>query len=175
MLLILGEPTNDLDIETLELLERIIADYQGTVILVSHDREFVDNTATSVLLFEGEGIVTEIVEGFNEINHYLAQQQGTKEVVVVSEKRTSKPRDSAVRKKKLSYKLQRELEQLPEYIATLEEEQKILEQQTLAPEFYLQPHTETAPILERLAELENELMAALERWDELENLQQESS
>src|SRR5690554_2759955 len=174
-LLILDEPTNDLDIETLELLEQIIADYQGTVILVSHDREFVDNTATSVLLFEGEGIVTEIVGGFNEINHYLAQQQGTKEVVVVSEKRTSKPRDSAVRKKKLSYKLQRELEQLPEYIATLEEEQKILEQQTLAPEFYLQPHTETAPILERLAELENELMAALERWDELENLQQESS
>ena len=93
----------------------------------------------------------------------------------MSEKRTSKPRDSAERKKKLSYKLQRELEQLPEYIATLEEEQKILEQQTLAPEFYLQPHTETAPILERLAELENELMAALERWDELENLQQESS
>lgn len=174
-LLILDEPTNDLDIETLELLEQIIADYQGTVILVSHDREFVDNTATSVLLFEGEGIVTEIVGGFNEINHYLAQQQGTKEVVVVSEKRTSKPRDSAERKKKLSYKLQRELEQLPEYIATLEEEQKILEQQTLAPEFYLQPHTETAPILERLAELENELMAALERWDELENLQQESS
>lgn len=174
-LLILDEPTNDLDIETLELLEQIIADYQGTVILVSHDREFVDNTATSVLLFEGEGIVTEIVGGFNEINHYLAQQQGTKEVVVVSEKRTSKPRDSAEQKKKLSYKLQRELEQLPEYIATLEEEQKILEQQTLAPEFYLQPHTETAPILERLAELENELMAALERWDELENLQQESS
>lgn len=174
-LLILDEPTNDLDIETLELLEQIIADYQGTVILVSHDREFVDNTATSVLLFEGEGIVTEIVGGFNEINHYLAQQQGTKEVFVVSEKRTSKPRDSAERKKKLSYKLQRELEQLPEYIATLEEEQKILEQQTLAPEFYLQPHTETAPILERLAELENELMAALERWDELENLQQESS
>lgn len=173
--LILDEPTNDLDIETLELLEQIIAEYQGTVILVSHDREFVDNTATSALLFEGEGVITEIVGGFTEINHYLAQQQGTKETNVRSERRESKPRASAERKKKLSYKLQRELEQLPERIAMLEEQQKALEQQTLAPDFYRQPHTETAPILERLAELENELMAALERWDELENLQQESS
>jgi ATP-binding cassette subfamily F protein uup len=173
--LILDEPTNDLDIDTLELLEQIVADYQGTVILVSHDREFVDNTATSVLLFEGEGVITEIFGGFTEINHYLNEKQGTKLSETRSDKPESKPRASAEPKKKLSYKLQRELDMLPEHIAALEQEQEQLEQQANKPDFYNQPHTVTAPMLERLGELENELMAALERWDELENLQQESS
>ncbi|WP_417665219.1 ABC transporter ATP-binding protein [Pseudidiomarina sp.] len=173
--LILDEPTNDLDIDTLELLEQIIAEYQGTVILVSHDREFVDNTATSVLLFEGQGVVTEIVGGFTEINHYLREKQGTKPSSSQSDKPVQKERGSAEPRKKLSYKLQRELDMLPEQVAALEKEQQQLEQQSSAPDFYNQPHTVTAPVLERLGELENELMAALERWDELENLQQESS
>ncbi|RWU12168.1 ABC transporter ATP-binding protein [Pseudidiomarina gelatinasegens] len=173
--LILDEPTNDLDIDTLELLEQIIAEYQGTVILVSHDREFVDNTATSVLLFEGQGVVTEIVGGFTEINHYLREKQGTKTSSGQSDKPVPKERGSAEPRKKLSYKLQRELDMLPEQVAALEKEQQQLEQQSSAPDFYNQPHTVTAPVLERLGELENELMAALERWDELENLQQESS
>lgn len=173
--LILDEPTNDLDIDTLELLEQIIAEYQGTVILVSHDREFVDNTATSVLLFEGQGVVTEIVGGFTEINHYLREKQGTKPSSGQSDKPVQKERGSAEPRKKLSYKLQRELDMLPEQVAALEQEQQQLVQQSSAPDFYDQPHTVTAPVLERLGELENELMAALERWDELENLQQESS
>lgn len=173
--LILDEPTNDLDIDTLELLEQIVADYQGTVILVSHDREFVDNTATSVLLFEGHGAITEIFGGFTEINHYLNEKQGTKALEARSDKPESKPRGSSEPKKKLSYKLQRELDMLPERIAALEQEQEQLEQQTNDPDFYNQPHTVTAPVLERLGALENELMEALERWDELENLQQESS
>lgn len=173
--LILDEPTNDLDIDTLELLEQIIAEYQGTVILVSHDREFVDNTATSVLLFEGQGVVTEIVGGFTEINHYLSEKQGTKSAPSQSESPVQATRPAASSSKKLSYKLQRELDMLPKQIAALEQEQVELVKQTNAPEFYNQPHTTTAPVLERLSALENELMAALERWDELENLQQESS
>ena len=172
--LILDEPTNDLDIDTLELLEQIVAEYQGTVILVSHEREFVDNTATSVLLFEGEGVITEIFGGFTEINHYL-QQQGTKPAPSQSEKPELKAQPSASSRKKLSYKLQRELDMLPSHIDNLETEQERLAQQTSEPDFYNQPHAVTAPILERLSQLEHELMAALERWDELENLQQESS
>lgn len=172
--LILDEPTNDLDIDTLELLEQIIAEYQGTVILVSHDREFVDNTATSVLLFEGQGRITEIVGGFTEINHYLSQLQGTKPVKQQSQSADKKVQTSATPKKKLSYKLQRELDMLPEQIAALEEEQEKLEQQTSAADFYQRDHSETGPVLERLGAIEEELMTALERWTELENLQQES-
>ena len=172
--LILDEPTNDLDIDTLELLEQIIAEYQGTVILVSHDREFVDNTATSVLLFEGQGRITEIVGGFTEINHYLSQLQGTKSVKPQSQSADKKVQTSATPKKKLSYKLQRELDMLPEQIAALEEEQEKLEQQASAADFYQRDHSETGPVLERLGAIEEELMTALERWTELENLQQES-
>lgn len=172
--LILDEPTNDLDIDTLELLEQIIAEYQGTVILVSHDREFVDNTATSVLLFEGQGRITEIVGGFTEINHYLSQLQGTKPVKPQSQSADKKVQTSATPKKKLSYKLQRELDMLPEQIAALEKEQEELEQQASAADFYQRDHSETGPVLERLGAIEEELMAALERWTELENLQQES-
>lgn len=174
-LLVLDEPTNDLDIDTLELLEQIIADYQGTVILVSHDREFVNNTATSILLFEGEGKVTEIVGDFNDVEHYLSQQKsaGTKPIAKRSEKPSSK--GSVQPKKKLSYKLQRELDMLPEHIEALETEQEELQAQVSDPEFYNRPHSETGPVLERLATIETDLMEALERWDELENLQQESS
>lgn len=171
-LLILDEPTNDLDIDTLELLEQIIADYQGTVILVSHDREFVNNTATSVLLFEGEGKVTEIFGGFPEIHHYLQQQGGTKTTVKESETplntKEKAKQASASPRKKLSYKLQRELEQLPQRIEALEAEQQQLQTRASDADFYALPHTETAPVLQRLAELEDELLASLERWDELE-------
>ncbi|MBY6063080.1 ABC transporter ATP-binding protein [Pseudidiomarina sediminum] len=174
-LLVLDEPTNDLDIDTLELLEQIVTDYQGTVILVSHDREFVNNTATSILLFEGEGKVTEIVGDFNDVEHYLSQQKsvGTKPSPKQSEKPMNK--GSVQPKKKLSYKLQRELDMLPEHIEALETEQEELQAQVSDPAFYNRPHSETGPVLERLSAIENDLMVALERWDELENLQQESS
>ncbi|MDN7137828.1 ABC transporter ATP-binding protein [Pseudidiomarina sp. 1ASP75-14] len=174
-LLVLDEPTNDLDIDTLELLEQIIADYQGTVILVSHDREFVNNTATSILLFEGAGKVTEIVGDFNDVEHYLMHQtqQGTKPIARQSEKPASKGSEPA--KKKLSYKLQRELDMLPKRIESLEAEQQELQAQAGNAEFYDQPHEVTGPVLERLSVLEEELITALERWEELENLQKESS
>ena len=176
-LLILDEPTNDLDIDTLELLEQIIAEYQGTVILVSHDREFVNNTATTSLLFEGQGKLTEIVGGFEEIEHYLKQRQltGTK----LSNPQSDKPsinvdKTTAAGQKKLSYKLQRELESLPQQIAKLESEQNGLQVQANDPQFYSQAHEVTAAVLHRLNAIDDELVVLLERWEELENLQQES-
>lgn len=171
-LLILDEPTNDLDIDTLELLEQIISSYEGTVILVSHDREFVDNTATSVLLFEGAGQITEIIGGYHEVEHYLSHQAGTKLAEKESQLPTkageSSPRGSAQGRKKLSYKLQRELDALPAKIEALEAELEQLQEQVSAEDFYQQPHTETVAVLERLAAQEEALLAALERWEELE-------
>lgn len=176
-LLILDEPTNDLDIDTLELLEQIIAEYQGTVILVSHDREFVNNTATTSLLFEGQGKLNEIVGGFDEIEHYLKQRQtaGTKSTSKQSDKPANNvDKPSATGQKKLSYKLQRELESLPQQITQLEAEQQRLQQQANDPQFYSQAHDVTAAVLNRLSAIDDDMLTLLERWEELENLQQES-
>ncbi|MCL5051110.1 MAG: ATP-binding cassette domain-containing protein, partial [Firmicutes bacterium] len=175
-LLVLDEPTNDLDIDTLELLEQVVVEYPGTVFVVSHDREFIDNTATSVLLFEGAGKVTEIVGGFNEVAHYQAAQQnvpqknkekGTNSVSEHSDKQSSLAKSS----NKLSYKLKRELELLPEQIDKLEAELELLQQQINDPEFFRKPVEQTQPITDRFATVEQLLMEALERWDYLENLQ----
>lgn len=186
--LILDEPTNDLDIDTLELLEQLIADYQGSVVMVSHDREFINNTASSILLFEGNGLVTEIFGGFTEVQHYLQAQlngvdsapKGTNANVVQSQQTPSKTTTANSsggqrNQKKLSYKLQRELDGLPAQIEALEVEQQRLNEQAAAPDFYQQAITVTQPVLERLSAIEEELLQALERWEALEQLQQESS
>lgn len=183
-LLILDEPTNDLDIDTLELLEQVVVDYPGTVLMVSHDREFIDHAATSVLLFEGEGQVTEIVGGFDEVRHYQAKQvenaapprnknQSNPENSGTSAGKEHSESESALARKsnKLSYKLKRELELLPGHIETLERELNDLQQHINDPEFFRKPITETQPTMDRLSELETALMEALERWDYLENLQ----
>jgi ATP-binding cassette subfamily F protein uup len=187
-ILVLDEPTNDLDIETLELLEQIIANYEGTVLLVSHDREFVDNTATSVLYFEGDGVITEIFGGFTELEHYLKNKapssstnssasRGTKAPVKESESNKNKEADkqtssngSAKPRKKLSYKLQRELDELPKVIA--EKEARLEELQELINEagFFEQALERTEPVMNEITELEEQLMQDLERWEELENL-----
>ncbi|RUO36488.1 ATP-binding cassette domain-containing protein [Aliidiomarina sanyensis] len=187
-LLILDEPTNDLDIDTLELLEQVVVDYPGTVLMVSHDREFIDNAATTVLLFEGQGQVTEIVGGFNEVAFYLQGKERVLESHHV-ERSTERPtnptkegtsgpskdsedQSSLARKpNKLSYKLKRELEQLPQQIEVLEAELNELQQQINDPEFFRRPVSETKPATDRITELENALNEALERWDYLENLQ----
>ncbi|WP_194755656.1 ATP-binding cassette ATPase Uup [Aliidiomarina indica] len=183
-LLILDEPTNDLDIDTLELLEQVVVDYPGTVLMVSHDREFIDHAATSVLLFEGEGKVTEIVGGFDEVRHYQAKQANAPEPTTnkirenselsgTSEGKQHSESESALAQKtnKLSYKLKRELESLPGQIESLETELNDLQQHINNPEFFRKPITETQPVMDRLSELEEALMHALERWDYLENLQ----
>ena len=186
-LLVLDEPTNDLDIETLELLEQIIAEYQGTVLLVSHDREFVDNTATAVLYFEGDGVITEIIGGFSELEHYLAMKsatapsqdksstQGTKTDAQRSHSTSLSDKGSAQRQKKLSYKLQRELDGLPAAIEEKEQQLEQIQQQLNEPEFFSQPLEVTEPVMQQAAELEEALMMLLERWEELENLSKQSS
>lgn len=187
-ILVLDEPTNDLDIETLELLEQIIANYEGTVLLVSHDREFVDNTATSVLYFEGEGVITEIVGGFTELEHYLNNKAPTAKADASKTKGTKAPtkesdsnekqesntqksvKGSAKPRKKLSYKLQRELEALPQVIAEKEARLEKLQESINEAGFFEQPLEKTEPVMNEITELEEQLMQDLERWEELENL-----
>ncbi|MCO7187968.1 MULTISPECIES: ABC transporter ATP-binding protein [unclassified Pseudoalteromonas] len=174
--LVLDEPTNDLDIETLELLEEIINQYQGTILIVSHDREFIDNTCNSVWAFEGQGKVTEIVGGFSDFEAYRAQrleQQKALEKLDKEKQQASDNKKAANKNKsgKLSYKLKLELEALPGKVEALENE--LEEQQNLvnSPEFFKQDPETTQTALNHLADLESKLEAAFERWEELEALQ----
>jgi len=175
-ILVLDEPTNDLDIETLELLEDIINQYQGTVLIVSHDREFIDNTCSSVWAFEGNGKVTDIVGGYSDYEayvKYLAEQEKTaqQQPVKKAEKTAPEPAAKAENKNnKLSYKLKLELEQLPNKMEQLEAE--VEAQQTIVsdPDFFKQDSDVTTKALNHLAQLESDLEAAFERWEELEEL-----
>lgn len=178
-LLVLDEPTNDLDIETLELLEDLLANYQGTLLLVSHDREFVDNTVTSSWIFEGDGVIEEFVGGYHDAQQQRQQvlQSRNAEKVVKAEKvveESPKTASSKAKSKKLSYKLQRELESLPVKLEELEAEIEALQEQVNSPDFFGQPVEATQPILDKLAATEQELEIAFERWEELEAMQQES-
>lgn len=179
-LLILDEPTNDLDIETLELLEELLANYQGTLLLVSHDRQFVDNTVTTSWIFEGEGKIEEFVGGYHDAQQQRKQAIEAREVMeksapkakVVEE--TPKTAPAKNTSKKLSYKLQRELEALPAKLEQLEVDIEALQEQVNSAEFFAQPVETTQPVLEQLAALEQELEIAFERWEELEAMQQDS-
>lgn len=175
-LLILDEPTNDLDIETLELLEEILADYQGTLLIVSHDRQFIDNVATECYMFEGNGVLNKYVGGFFDAKQ---QQTNVKATKAAEEIKQKKVEESAVEFKvisqperkriiKLSYKEQRELEQLPQLLEKLEEELTKLQETVSNPEFFQQPHDYTTAKLQELADKEQELEMAFLRWEELE-------
>ncbi|HXH03836.1 MAG TPA: ATP-binding cassette domain-containing protein [Candidatus Competibacteraceae bacterium] len=171
-LLVLDEPTNDLDIETLELLEELLAEYSGTLLLVSHDRAFLDNVVTSTLVFEGEGRVREYVGGYSD---WLRQRR--EPLPALRPKAESKPEPKLAeppkaRPGKLSYKDQRELELLPGRIEQLEAEQAELSARTSDPVFYKGDPAEQARVLGRLSALEAELEAAYARWEALENLLQ---
>ncbi|MDG3413443.1 ABC transporter ATP-binding protein [Vibrio parahaemolyticus] len=179
-LLILDEPTNDLDIETLELLEEMLANYQGTLLLVSHDREFVDNTVTTSWIFEGDGVIEEFVGGYHDAKQqrdqalavrFSTEKPEKKEKVVEETPKTTQPKNNS---KKLSYKLQRELEALPAKLEQLESDIETLQEQVNDPEFFAKPVEQTQPVLEQLAALEQELEIAFERWEELEAMQQDS-
>jgi len=175
-LLVLDEPTNDLDIETLELLEELVGDFQGTVLLVSHDRVFLDRVVTSTLAFEGEGRVTEYVGGWAD---YLRQTAaGDRSPAGARDLRPS-PRPierepeqpvttPAAAKRKLSYNEQREREALPARISALEDEQRLLRAFSESAEFYREPAERIREVMSRLDALGPELEAALERWFELE-------
>ncbi|MCU8237635.1 ABC transporter ATP-binding protein [Vibrio vulnificus] len=179
-LLILDEPTNDLDIETLELLEELLANYQGTLLLVSHDRQFVDNTVMTSWIFEGEGKIEEFVGGYHDAQQQRKQAIEAREVMEKSApkakvvKETPKTAPAKNTSKKLSYKLQRELEALPAKLEQLEADIEALQEQVNSAEFFAQPVETTQPVLEQLAALEQELEIAFERWEELEAMQQDS-
>ncbi|MDA8483068.1 ATP-binding cassette domain-containing protein [Pseudomonas resinovorans] len=174
-LLVLDEPTNDLDVETLELLEEVLLNFPGTVLMVSHDRAFLDNVVTSTLVFEGQGRVREYVGGYQD----WLRQGGSPRLLGVGETREAKveapkaaePAPVAVEapKKKLSYKLQRELEAIPGQIEALETEQAKVQAEISDPAFYQRPAEQTRVVLERLDELQKELDRLIERWAELED------
>ncbi|MFK3723347.1 ATP-binding cassette domain-containing protein [Pseudomonas monteilii] len=183
-LLVLDEPTNDLDVETLELLEEVLSAYKGTVLMVSHDRAFLDNVVTSTLVFEGEGRVREYVGGYED----WIRQGGSAKLLGVAESKSGKSElNSAVvkpvaeapeapapapaeagAKKKLSYKLQRELEALPGQIDAVEQQIAQVQEEVGSAAFYQRPIGETSAVLARLEALQAELDTLVERWAELE-------
>jgi len=176
-LLVLDEPTNDLDVETLELLEEVLLGFPGTVLMVSHDRAFLDNVVTSTLVFEGNGLVREYVGGYQD---WLRQGGSAKLLGVADAKETkveaapTKPLEApavaepAAPKKKLSYKLQRELEALPGKIDAVEKNIAALQAEIAQPAFYQQTAAVTGETISRLESLQQELDQLLERWAELE-------
>lgn len=172
-LLILDEPTNDLDVETLELLEELVDGYQGTVMLVSHDRQFVDSTVTECWIFEGNGEIGTFVGGY----HDAQQQRSAYKQGKASQAKSAAPVKTAEKSEatkrpasKLSYNLARELEQLPQKLEQLETRIGELQAKMSHPDFFSQPHDETQPVLDALAQTEQELEVAFERWEELEAL-----
>jgi len=167
--LVLDEPTNDLDIDTLELLEELLEDYQGTVFLVSHDRMFLDNVVTQVIVAEGGGLWREYVGGYSDWERVRAATSAGEKKADAKPKAEAAPAPAAAPKgKKLSYKEQRELDELPQRIAALEDEQSALTVLLADPDFYKKTPAEASRVQARMAAIEGELMAALERWEEIE-------
>lgn len=173
-LLVLDEPTNDLDVETLELLEEILMEYDGTVLLVSHDRAFLNNMVTSVIAFEGRARVQEYVGGYDD---WLSQGGRWTEEEAPAEAAEAKPAAAAPAEpkrskgKKLSYKLQREFDELPGRIEVLEEQLAALQAQAAEPDFYAGEASEIERHMQQMAQLEKELEQCFERWAELEDMQ----
>ncbi len=172
-LLILDEPTNDLDVETLEVLEGRLAQYSGTLIVVSHDRAFLDNTVTSILTFEQDGAVHAYLGNYSE---WLRRGKSLASVdsAASAERLPNEDQTSSRGLKggtKLSYNLQRELDGLPQVIDSVEHNLKRLREQTLDLGFYEQPYTDTQPVLDQLIDLQSELDRHLGRWAELEEME----
>ncbi len=168
--LVLDEPTNDLDIETLDLLEELLMDYPGTVLLVSHDRAFINNVVTSTLVIEGEGRVNEYVGGYDDWLRQSRRKIEPPDVPVKIEERTEAPRPQPVKPRKLSFKEQKELDALPKRIEELDAEQQQITAIMADPAFYRESGKKTAEAKARLEAVEHELAAAYKRWDELEAL-----
>ncbi|QTA87172.1 ATP-binding cassette domain-containing protein [Desulfonema magnum] len=167
--LVLDEPTNDLDAETLELLEELLLDYSGTLLLVSHDREFLNNVVTSTLVFEGQGQVSEYVGGYDD---WLRQHKPDSPMKIKkAAPKQEKPKVPPGRPHKLGFKEQRELEHLPLHIEKMEAEQQELYEIMADPGFYQQNGENVANAKEKLETLEKELEQAYERWEHLEGME----
>ena len=180
--LVLDEPTNDLDAETLELLEELLAQFSGTLLLVSHDRAFLNNVATSTFVFEGDGVIREFDGGYDD---WLRQKSDTNQQAAATAKAeqkyqasgsddastsdtSSSDSRSASKPRKLSFKEQRELETLPKQIEEIENRQKELHALMADPSFYQKPREEIATATDELEQLEEELLKKFDRWESLE-------
>ncbi|WP_335950595.1 ATP-binding cassette domain-containing protein [Acinetobacter pittii] len=174
-LIVMDEPTNDLDMVTLELLEEMLFEYKGTLLLISHDRAFMDNVVTSTWVFDGKGNIAEYIGGYQD---YLQQRPDDKVVDQKSDVKKAQAKAEAekaaaqsnVKKVKLSYKDQRELEQLPAEIEKLEVEQAELSDKLADGSWFVSNADEATKASQRLAEIEEVLLEKLERWDELEQM-----
>ncbi|ENU79374.1 hypothetical protein F975_02618 [Acinetobacter sp. ANC 3789] len=174
-LIVMDEPTNDLDMVTLELLEDMLAEYKGTLLLISHDRAFMDNVVTSTWVFDGKGGIAEYIGGYQD---YLLQRPDEKVVDQKADVKKAQAKaeadklaaEAAPKKVKLSYKDQRELEQLPAEIESLETEQSELSAKLADGSWFLKDADAATQASQRLAEIDELLLEKLERWDELENM-----
>ena len=170
-ILVLDEPTNDLDSETLDLLEELLLDFSGTLLLVSHDREFLNNVVTSTLVFEGDGKVNEYVGGYDDWVRQAATRTPAPEPAKES---AAKPRPKVEKARKLTFKEGKELEGLPARIAALEGEEAELHAKLADPDFYKSAGNAVTTVNERLAAVAIELEAVYARWEELETIKAES-
>jgi ATP-binding cassette subfamily F protein uup len=173
-LLVLDEPTNDLDMETLEVLEQKLTDYSGTLIVVSHDRQFLDNVVTSTIVFEENAQVREYVGGYSDWlrqGHALAEVENPDGDASLA--RDAKAAAIPAKAKKLGYKEARELEQLPAQIAALETEIALLQQTIAEPDFYAAGQDAVQPVLQQLSDRQILLETRVERWSDLEQKQAE--
>ena len=161
-ILVLDEPTNDLDIDTLDLLEELLINYKGTLILVSHDRAFLNNVVTSTLVFEGDGIIKQYVGGYDD---WLRQREVEQPTVATPVVASSKPKSTS---KKLSYKDQRELDQLPEQIEGLEIQIGEITELISQPDFYKSERAEIEKTEQQLADVQQQLNQSYKRWEELD-------
>jgi len=169
-LLVMDEPTNDLDVETLELLEELLMEYQGTLLLVSHDRAFLDNVITSSLVFEREGVIGEYVGGYSDwLRQKTAAEKPSRKQSSGPAVKTAAASTTVAKPGKLSYKDQRELDALPAKIEQLETEQAQLQAAIGDPGFYQQSHEQANVILERLQTVEEALEVCYGRWEVLES------
>lgn len=173
-MLVLDEPTNDLDVDTLELLEELLAEYEGTLLLVSHDRTFLDNVVTSTLVFEGDGRFNEYAGGYDDWERYQRQipdagAQARKRAPAPSPSTRAEAKQEG-KTRKLTYKEQRELEVLPGKIESLEEEQAGIQARMGDADFYRQASDEISAAVRRLEAVRQELEACYRRWQELETV-----
>ena len=168
-LLVLDEPTNDLDLETVELLEAQLAEWPGTLLLVSHDRAFLDNVVTSTFVFEGGGVVREYVGGYEDWLRQRKSDDSAPAADAKSRKAAARAPSATTALKKLTYLERRELEALPQRIDALEAEQRALGARIAVPDFYREPAAVITAALERVQQVDRELMEVYARWDELDS------
>ncbi|KAF5277961.1 hypothetical protein FQR65_LT15850 [Abscondita terminalis] len=174
-LIVMDEPTNDLDMVTLELLEEMLSDYKGTLLLISHDRAFMDNVVTSTWVFDGKGNIDEYIGGYQD---YLEQRPDQKVVdqksdvkkAIAKAEAASVAVEAPVKKVKLSYKDQRALEQLPAEIEALEKEQSELSEKLADGSWFVTDADAATQASQRLAEIDDLLLEKMERWDQLEEM-----